>query len=233
MMYLDLKELPTLFTPYRAWSLERPNIASFQRRDYLGDKTLPLETAVRDLVKKRTGHRPSGPIRILTHLRYFGYCFNPVSFYYCFNDNDTSVETIITEINNTPWLERHQYVLDKSLNKHPNRKWRRYRFKKEFHISPFMDMQISYDWRFLLPEERLSVHLNNFQKGAKLFDATLTLSRREITLRNLTNMLLKYPLMTAKVTAMIYWQALRLHRKGTPFFAHPSGSAVMTKRAIR
>ena len=229
MMYLDLNELPTLFAPYTLWSLEKSNIASFHRRDYFGNADQPLDSAVRDLVEKRTGRRPSGPIRMLAHLRYFGYCFNPVCFYYCFDETGRSVETIVAEINNTPWLERHQYVLDESLNEHPNNKWRQYRFHKEFHISPFMDMQISYDWRFQVPGEGIRVHMNNFRRGSKLFDATLTLSRREISGRYLSRMLLKYPFMTAKVTAMIYWQALRLHIKGVPFYPHPAARTAVNR----
>lgn len=222
MMYLDISELPALFAPYRFWSLERPNIASFRRKDYLGDASVPLDSAVRRLVQQRTGQWPAGPIRMLSHLRYFGYCFNPVSFYFCFDENDTSVKTIVAEINNTPWMERHQYVLDEVLNTHPSGKWRRYRFNKQFHVSPFMDMQVDYDWRFRLPGDVIRVHMINYEGGRRLFDATLSLSRKEINGRNLSRMLINYPFMTAKVTARIYWQALRLRLKGAPFYPHPA-----------
>lgn len=225
LMYLDLSELPELFKAQRYWSLEHPNLASFRRRDYLGDPRVPPAQAVRTLVEQRTGRIPRGPIRMLSHLRYFGYCFNPVTLYYCFSEEGTDVETIVAEITNTPWMERHQYVLDPSLNEHPNPQWRRYRLSKAFHISPFMDMHIAYDWRFRVPGDTLNVHLNNFHKGAKLFDATLKLERREITGRNLSRMLIKYPLMTSKVTAMIHWQALRLKLKGVPFYSHPGKKA--------
>jgi uncharacterized protein len=229
LMYLDLEELQDLFSPYQFWSLERPNAAMFQRSDYLGDSDQPLDTAVRNLVERQTGNRPSGPIRMLAHMRYFGFCFNPVAFYYCFDEGGIEVETIVAEINNTPWMERHQYVLDESMNQHPNRDWRRYRLEKDFHISPYMDMQISYDWRFRRPGETINVHLNNFSGGRKLFDATLQLSRREINQRNLSRMLLKYPFMTAKVTSLIYWQALRLKVKGVPFYDHPDHKATVPK----
>lgn len=222
LMYLDLGELPGLLTPYRFWSLERPNAAMFRRSDYLGDASHPLDVAVRNLVETRTGKRPSGPIRMLAHLRYFGYCFNPVAFYYCFDEDGIEIETIVAEITNTPWMERHQYVLDESMNQHSSRSWRRYILEKEFHISPFMDMQIAYDWRFRRPGETINVHLNNFYQERKLFDATLRLYRREINSRNLSRMLLKYPFMTAKVTGLIYWQALRLKGKGVPFYEHPA-----------
>jgi DUF1365 family protein len=222
MMYLDLAELPALFNPYHFWSNEKRNIATFRRRDHLGDPDVPLEHAARNLVADRLGWRPSGPIRMLTHLRYFGYCFNPVSFYYCFDPADTRVETIIVEIHNTPWLEEYPYVLADSMNIHSHAQWRRFRFDKSFHVSPFMDMDIAYDWRFRVPAQRLNVHMVNYHKGEKLFDASLALERREISSASLKRVLMRYPLMTAKVTALIYWQALRLYLKKVPFYTHPA-----------
>lgn len=222
MMYLDLAELPELFKPYRFWSNEKRSIATFHRRDHLGDPNIPLAQAVRDLVTDRLGRRPSGPIRMLTHLRYFGYCFNPVSFYYCFDPADTRVETIIVEIHNTPWLEEFPYVLGDPMNIHRNAEWHRFQFDKAFHVSPFMGMDIAYDWRFRVPGQRLNVHMVNYHNGEKLFDASLALERREISSASLNRVLMRYPLMTAKVTALIYWQALRLHLKNVPFYTHPA-----------
>ena len=129
---------------------------------------------------------------------------------------------MIAEIHNTPWLEEYPYVLDDDLNEHTRTDWRRYRFDKRFHVSPFMDMDIDYDWRFRMPGQSLNVHMMNSQRGGKLFDALLTLKRREISHASPTRVLTAYPVMTLKVTAMIYWQALRLHIKGAPFFVHPS-----------
>ena len=113
-MYLDLAELPRLFDRRWFWSCGRVNLASFLRADYLGDPESPLDTAVRDRVESETGGRPAGPIRMLTHLRYGGHIFNPVTFYYCFDSEDRRVETVVTDITNTPWGERHCYVLSES-----------------------------------------------------------------------------------------------------------------------
>ena len=110
-MFLDLKELPTLFDIHPLWSYQRWNVAFFRRKDHFGDPSVPLDTAVRDLIQTNLGNRPVGPIRMLTHLRYFGYCFNPASFYYCYDDSDIRVETIVVEIHNTPWGERHCYLV--------------------------------------------------------------------------------------------------------------------------
>ncbi len=220
-MYLDLAELPTLFDRHPLWSFQRPNFAYFRRKDHFGDPKQPIDQAVRGLVAKETGSRPEGPIRLLTHLRYFGYCFNPASFYYCYDSTDSTLETIVVEIHNTPWGEVHCYVLSCEQNQHPVKNWRRHQLKKVFHVSPFIDMDIDYDWRFRVPGASVSVHMIDFQNGQKLFDASLALKRSEISPRALTHVLIKYPLMTARVTTLIYWQALRLMLKKVPLLVHP------------
>ncbi len=220
-MFLDLKELPALFDIHPLWSYQRLNVAYFRRKDHFGDPSLPIDTAVRDLVQTRLGNRPAGPIRLLTHLRYFGYCFNPASFYYCYDVSDIRVETIVVEIHNTPWGEHHCYVFGDTHNEHPVDHWRRFRFKKIFHVSPFIDMDIHYDWRFRVPGEIIRVHMIDKEHGETLFDASLMLKRRPISHKELTRVLMKYPFMTMKVTTMIYFQALRLLLKNTPFFTHP------------
>jgi DUF1365 family protein len=220
-MFLDLEELPTLFDIHPLWSYQRWNVAYFRRKDHFGDPSVPMDTAVRDLVQTNLGNRPAGPIRLLTHLRYFGYCFNPASFYYCYDTSDIRVETIVVEIHNTPWGEHHCYILEDTHNEHPVNHWRRFRFNKIFHVSPFIDMNIHYDWRFRVPGEIIRVHMMDMENGKKLFDASLRLKRRPISHKELTRVLMKYPLMTMKVTTMIYFQALRLLLKNTPIFTHP------------
>ena len=222
MMYLDLQELPSLFKGRWFWSADKVNLAYFRRRDHLGDPRVPLDQAVRDLVALRLGRRPEGPIRLLTHLRYFGYCFNPVSFYFCYDRRDTRVEYVVAEIHNTPWGEEHCYVFGEDQNEHPNKGWKRYQFAKAFHVSPFMGMEIWYDWRFREPGQWISAHMNNMANDRKRFDATLMLRRCEITGRALARILLAYPFMSYKVPFMIYWQALRLRAKGARFYVHPA-----------
>jgi len=220
-MFLDLAEMSRVLAIHPLWSADRVNLAYFRRRDHFGDVKTPLDRALRDRVEAKTGLRPLGPIRMLTHLRYFGHCFNPVTFYFLYDGSDSRLDTIVAEIANTPWGERHLYVLDDASNIHPDRRWRRFQFSKEFHISPFMPMNIDYDWRFSVPGDRLNVHLINFKDSKQVFDATLNLSRRPMNRQNLTRMLILYPAMTVKVVAMIYWQALKLKLKQTPFYDHP------------
>jgi DUF1365 family protein len=222
MSYIDLAELPCLFERRWLWSVRRPALAWFRRADFLGPAELPLDTAVRNLVHERTGQRPRGPIRLLTHLRYFGHNFNPVSFYYVFDSTDTRVETIVAEITNTPWKERHAYVLPAATAaRNHSRAWR-FSFEKQFHVSPFMPMDMRYDWCFGLPGMGLHVHMENWRDGQAVFDATLNLRRREMTAGSLARALIQFPLMTVKVVTLIHWQALKLLIKRTPFHRHPS-----------
>jgi DUF1365 family protein len=224
MVWLDLAELDTVFAGRWLWSTRRPALARFAREDYLGPHDRPLDAAVRDLVEARTGTRPAGAVRMLAHLRYFGYCFNPVTFYYCYDAADR-LETIVAEITNTPWRERHQYVLPLGRAAADGRHhvWE---FGKDFHVSPFLPMAMDYEWRFDAPGERLNVHMVNRDPGApretRVFDATLALEREEIAGPALAKALAGYPFMTAKVVAMIHWQALKLWLKRTPFFVHPA-----------
>lgn len=220
MMYLDLDELPDVFSGRWFWSVRRPALARFRREDHFGDPGRPLDKAVRELVERETGRAPEGPIRMLTHLRYFGHVFNPVSFYYCFDRDDQFVETIVAEVNNTPWGERHCYVLPQSMNRGRG-SHARYHPEKVFHVSPFMEMDVDYDWRFNQPGERLTVHMENARHGEKVFDATLDLQRREISAGSLARVLVLFPMITVKVVAGIYWQALRLWLKSVPIQDHP------------
>ncbi|MDR9435939.1 MAG: DUF1365 domain-containing protein [Thiohalophilus sp.] len=220
MLYLDLDELPGLFDRFWLWSARRFNLAWFRRADHHGDPAIPLADAIRDRVEQQTGERPGGPIRLLTHLRYFGYGFNPVSFYYCFDPDDQYVEYLVAEVNNTPWGEQHCYVLSEPDNR-GRQQHKRYLFGKHFHVSPFMPMELEYDWRFSTPGKQLAVHMINRQNDNKLFDATLRLERKPLNHVQLARVLVSYPLMTVKVIAAIYYHALKLWLKKTPFYPHP------------
>ena len=221
MIYLDLSEINQVFDKRWFWSVDRFNIAYLRRRDHFGDPGVSIDQAIRGLVREKSGLDITGAIRMLTHLRYFGHCFNPVTFFYCFNDDNQRVETIVAEVNNTPWHERHCYILTEDMNdsKDP---WKHYHFKKDFHVSPFMDIDLDYDWRFLQPSERIQIHIQNFEAEKKIFDATLSLHRTNLTGRSLAQVLLYYPAMTMQVVTKIYWQALKLRLKGAPFYTHPS-----------
>jgi DUF1365 family protein len=217
MVFLDLDELPTVFAGRWLWSVEKSNVASFRRADHFGSSDVALAECVRALVHGATGSRPAGPIRLLTHLRYFGHCFNPVSFYYCYGSDGVTLETIVAEVSNTPWKERHCYVLPVTVGQA-----QRWQFDKEFHVSPFMPMDLRYDWRLAAPEQSLAIHMNCEKSGEQIFHATLSLRRVSLNALTMAGVLLRFPLMTLRVVCAIHWQALRLWLKRVPVFTHPA-----------
>lgn len=225
MVLLDLAELDTVFRGRWLWSTSRGALARFDRRDHLGDPALPLDAAVRDLVQQRTGQRPAGPIRLLTHLRYFGYVFNPVSFYFCHDAQDREVSAIVAEVNNTPWGERHCYVVQ------PDRAgdWLVAHSAKAMHVSPFQPMALEYEWRFRNEADGLRIAMALRPAGARgalpVFHALSVLRRVPITARSLATTLLRFPFMTLKVIAAIHWEALRLWLKRVPVHDHPAPRA--------
>ena len=220
LTWLDLAELDSVFRGRWFWSTRRRALAWLRREDCLGDPALPLDEAVRRRVVEAGLPRPCGEVRMLTQLRNYGHCFNPVTFYYCYDAQDSRVDTVVAEITNTPWGERHSYVLPVPAE-HPPGAPLAFDFGKDFHVSPFMPMDVAYRWRFTTPGARLAVHMQNARDGQVLFDATLALSRREINGTALAGVLLRFPFSTLRVLAAIYWQALRLKLKGVPFHEHP------------
>lgn len=217
LAYVDLDELPTLLGGRLLAS--RIGMARFRRRDYLGDERVPLARAVRDLVAARTGMRPAGPIRLLANLNTFGHCFNPVSFYYCMDGSTDCVRAAVAEVTNTPWGERHAYVLAREGGPTPVLAGS---FAKALHVSPFMGMDARYEWRLTIPGETLSVHIASSREGRPVFDATLSMRRQELTSSTLARMSARYPAAALRTLALIYGQAVRLKLKGAPTYPHPS-----------
>ena len=169
--YLDLDELDRVVDARTGWSTH-PAPVWFRRRDYLDGTDRPLGDALGDLVEERTGRRPAGPVRMLTQLRTLGWLFNPLTTYYLFEPDGTTLATLVLEISNTPWHERFWYVLDAAdVGPGPRP------FAKAFHVSPFLPMDLTYQCRAPVPDDRLALRfeLSSAAPGA---DAAPRVHRR-------------------------------------------------------
>jgi hypothetical protein len=204
LAYVDVDELSEL--PLRR------GIAEFRRSDYL-----PGPGSVGDAARELAG--TDGPVRLLTNLRTFGHCFNPVSFIYC-HDGDDRLQAVIAEVTNTPWGERHAYILRRSGDERVLDG----DFEKLLHVSPFMGMDHSYVMRAAAPAKTLSVHVESRRSGELAFDATLGMRRREFSRRVLAEITARYPAATLRTLSLIYAHAVVLRIKGVPVHPHPAAT---------
>ena len=231
MAYLDLAETTSLVESQRVLSAGRFAPASFLAKDHessFAEHDQPftnrsLDSAVRDFAAGISGKRPTGPIRLLTQLRYFGHFFSPLNLFYCFTPEGTDVECVVAEVSNTPWNERHLYLLDSS-NRLAGEHGLRFRHPKSFHVSPFMGMNATYDWQLSSPGEELSVGISSSREGDRFFHASMSMRRIELSRSGVRRLCIRYPLMNLRIMAAIYWQALLLWKKKCPFFPHPQTS---------
>ncbi|TGN41638.1 DUF1365 domain-containing protein [Marinobacter confluentis] len=230
MLALDLREWDSITGISPLFSLERFNWLSLHREDYLEPANGTLLEAVSNQVEKATGWSPDGAVQLITHPRYFGYVFNPVSFYFCYDlgdipDQGAVPRVILAQITNTPWKETHTYCLETRRQPDDSKDtgWRseRFEFSKRFHVSPFNPMNQHYRWTFSFRGPELRVHMNVLQDDEKQFDATLVVHRTPLDRKTLHKSLRQFPLEAFKVTAGIYWHALKLKVKGAQFFTHP------------
>lgn len=216
LLYLDLQELDRVLDGRLL--ARRPGLVRFRRSDYLGDPGVTLADAVRTEVERQAGRAPIGPVRVLTHPRTLGHCFNPVSFYYCFTPQE-QLDAVVAEVTNAPWGERHAYVLARTGDA-PDLSAS---FAKALHVSPFMGMEQRYTMHVAEPGPTLTVHIESHEHGQLAFDATLALRRRPLTRAGLARVTARYPAATLRVLALIYAHALALKLGGVPVHPHPVG----------
>ncbi len=218
MAWLALEELPGALDAHPLWSARRAAPVRFRREDFHGAPGVPLDDAVRATVAEATGRRPTGPIRLLAHLRTWGWSFNPIVFYFVLSPDGTTVETLLAEVTNTPWHERHAYVLPIDAPSQPEA----VRFPKALHVSPFLDLDLDHAISFTPPgADRVTITMDDWRDDAKVFAATLRLRRLPLDRGSMGGFLRRHPLPAQKVSAGIYREAVRLRLKGAPFHRHP------------
>lgn len=215
LCYLDLEEIETLTARDGVLAARWWRPLRYRRADFLGPADVPLRQAVLNEVERLSGARPDGAVRMLTQLRTFGYAFNPVTFYYCFQ-RDGALACVLAEITNTPWGERHRYVVPAAEDGGAHAA-----FGKRFHVSPFHPMEQDYEWRFAAPGDAVSVVMHNREAGELVFEAALAADRMPLTAANLRRMWRRHPWTTGKVILAIHWNALKLWWKGAKFYPHP------------
>ena len=218
---LDLTKGPDEFACWPLASARFPAWLWFRRHDFLEPSTPSLDQAVRDRVEAELGRRPVGRVRLVTQVRTLGYLFNPVSFYLC-EDGAGDLEAFVAEITNTPWGERHAYVLDARQAESLGEGGLRWRFDKQFHVSPFFDMEQVYEWTVYSRGSRLTVHMTNLEAGEPVFTAGFEAECRPLTKGVLAWSSLRHPLQPLRIHLAIYLHAARLWLKRVPFFTHPT-----------
>jgi uncharacterized protein len=217
MVLIELEATPDLCALHPLWSARHPAPVWVRRADYLGDPAVSLSTAVRDVVEERAGTRPAGPIALLTNPRTWGWLFNPISCYFCFDPGGTHVEHMVAEVTNTPWGERHCYVVGPPGV---------HRLTKALHVSPFLPMNLDYRLEYSEPGEVLEVNFSvSGPEGPQLY-AGMDLNRRRAERRSLGGLVWTPNGGTIGVTVGIYRQALALWRKGVRFYRHPDRTTI-------
>lgn len=218
MAWLDLDELPAALDAHPLWSARRPAPVRFRRRDYHGDPAQPLDWAVRDTVEQQLGRRPQGPVRMLAHLRTWAWSFNPIAFYFAYQPDGTTVDALVAEVTNTPWHERHAYVIDVGRRSLPNP----VRFSKELHVSPFMDLDLDHSLAFFDPGgASMHITMDDWRGDDRVFATSLDLDRLPLDRATMGSALRRHPLPAHRVSAGIYREALKLRAKNAPFRRHP------------
>ena len=247
MMLIDLDEVSEVFDRKWFWSRRRIAAAEFRASDHLVafSEQPELKDRVEAVLKENKINTQLARVCLLTQMRYFGFSMNPVSFFYCYAQDSTTPFAIIAEVNNTPWGEQHIYVVKPATTNDPagtesqNERKRAIKsgdIKKDFHVSPFMSLDMTYQMAFSLPNDQVAVKIENHltnehesystgdSQNNRILDVTMLLDRRELSNAKMNWMLLKYPMLSVQVFAGIYWQAIRLYFKKIKFYSHPAKS---------
>lgn len=227
----DLDSIDELFQQSKAWSINRFNIVSIRNKDYINAQPGSIKSKVSAFIKTQTNKEFSGKVFLFTHPRYLGFGFNSVNFYFCYEDNE--IMYILSEINNTPWKQKHVYIHDiKDSESHQKINSTEYifNFQKEFHISPFVDMSIDYLWKFNINPNKFRVQMQLNKQNMTIMNVGLNTTFTPILKNDLFKWTLKKPFQALKMYTGIYWQAFKLWAKKVPFF---SNQKTTTTREIK
>lgn len=235
-LMMDLAEIQSIFRRRWLWSAERFAIGRFKESEHLihHRPSGNLRQRVNSVLENAgISSDAIGSVRLLTQLRYFGFSMNPVSFFYCYSQCGKNVVAVIAEVNNTPWGEQHVYVVpntesDPESDQSPTPKTtiRSQPIDKDFHVSPFMSLDMCYRMSFTVPGKKLGVKIENhldqpLNDVQKILDVSMLMNRKPLNGWNLNRLLIRYPLITIQIFATIYWHAFRLFLKRTTFYSHP------------
>ena len=204
--FIDLDEIEKLDKDNLIFSYNRFNIFSFYNKDHGERDGKSLKIWVLDNLRKFNIDENVNKVKLLCYPRIFGYVFNPLSIFYCYEDD--TLKAIFYEVKNT-FNEQHTYIFKVKDNDKIDQTC-----KKKFYVSPFMDMDTYYNFRLLNPNDKLSVSIKQIDKEDVVLTAVQTGKRKEFTLRQLIINFFKYPLMTIKIISAIHFEALLLWKKG-------------------
>ena len=216
-LLVDLDEVSSLHKRLAFFSHNRFNLFSFWDKDYGSGQDTSLAQYARNTLAEAGLDLTGGSIKLLCYPRLFGYAFNPLSVYYCYS-SDHELKAIIYEVSNT-FDERHSYLI---MVDQDGAQSVRHSCKKDFYVSPFMDMDATYHFRISRPSDRLTVFIDQHDKEGSLLKASFSGRSKPLSDKLLISLLLRYPLMSVKVIGGIHWEALKLWRKGLKVFDRPA-----------
>ena len=211
MFLLDPDELPAIDRRFKLLGNGKFKLIRLCLSDHLSNVTDPNEfkQRIKNKVTELGGSWQGDKLLMMTQARFMGIYFSPVNFYFCYHNDQCRY--MLAEVSNTPWQEKHWYLVD--LNQSTPE------VDKDFHVSPFMPLEQKYRWRVRLPGDRFMAHIENWQQQ-KTFDATLTLKREELTSKNIAKILLRFPILSLSTMFAIYWQAAKMFVKGFQFYPY-------------